>query len=96
MDKRTLLAAATAAGNSLSFSVEGIRGVTVMASGLATTETGTLQITADGGVTWFNATDSAGAIQLTASQSTFLVVGPGDYRIVKSVTAAAVAITVAG
>ena len=96
MEKRTLFAADTAAGNSLSFSVEGIRGVTVMANGLAGAETATLEISADGGVTWFDATDASGAIELTATQSTLLVVGPGDYRIAKSITAAAVAITAAG
>lgn len=96
MEKRTLLAAQTAAGDSNSFSVEGARGVSVFALGLAGAETATLEVTLDGGNNFTAATDANGAIALTADQNSMLVVGPADYRIAKSATAAAVAIIAAG
>ena len=93
---RELLAATTAAGNSTGFSVNADNPTSVFVTGLAGAETGTLQVTIDNGETFTDATDADGTIQATAAQNSFLVVGPGEYRIAKSATAGSVAVTVAG
>jgi len=93
---KEILAATTSAAASTGFSVSVENPVAVFVPGLATTETADLQVTVDNGATFDDATDSNGTIQATASVNSFLVIGPGEYRINKSATASAVAVSIAG
>jgi len=96
MGIKTVLAAATAAGTSLGFSVNNQNPISVFVIGLAGSETGVLQVSLDNGGTYQNTTDDGGTIQATASKNSFLIIGPGEYRIVKSTTASPVAVVIVG
>ncbi len=70
------------------------RSVTLIALGLAGAETGSLQILA--GSTYVNVWEDGTQKQLTATNTAFRVRAKGEYQIVKSATAAAASIYLAG
>ena len=95
IDSQTVvIEATTGAATSIEFGVRGNTPMSVKCGGLAGAETAVVETAIDG--TWYAATDSNGAIALTADANTLLLVGPGVYRVAKDATAAAVAVTVAG
>ena len=65
--------------------------VTVIAVGLAGSETIDIQISHDGGITFNNLYESGGQIQLTTTVSAITIQGPGIFRLNKGITAGAVA-----
>ena len=93
---KEILAATTSAANSVGFEVNETHPTTVFVEGLAGAETAALEYTIDSGANWVAATDSNGAIALTADMNTIMVEGPGEYRIAKSSTVGSVAVNVAG
>lgn len=87
-----LIAAQTAAANSQALQRSAADGqCTVAAVGLAGAETVGVQILGADGTTWGNVLVSP-SIQLTATNNTCVLPGPGIYRFVKSVTAATVGV----
>ena len=85
----TLLAAATGGGTSSDLAVRNGHTATLIASNLAGAETGSIQISYDGGTTFINLFSDGSQQQLTATNNTATVYGPGIFRVVKSATAGA-------
>jgi hypothetical protein len=87
--------AATAANQTSAFWVGNNETVTVTAVPLLqSAEKGTLQITNDDGTTWINALngDTPESNELSATTTVVYAKGPGNYRIDKDVSTAAVGI----
>jgi hypothetical protein len=96
MKVSSILAPTTDAANSTSFEVSVKKPTSVTVNDLAGVETATLQVSTDTQASWDNATDLDGNdIACTVDVNTFLVVGPGVYRVTKSATVAAVGVAIA-
>ena len=96
MKTSSILTATTDAANSDGFSVDIKNPTTVACVDLAGVETATLQISTDKGATWDDTSYTDGTtIQCTSTVVTFLICGPGEYRIAKSATAGAAGVSIA-
>lgn len=83
----TLVAAGTGGGTSDRFELKLVDlPATLAAPGLATTEVVDIQISQDGGTTFANT-----GLQLTATENTKSITGPGIFKAVQSATVASVA-----
>jgi hypothetical protein len=90
MRRETLVDGITAGVTTDPFNVYHRQPATLAASGLATTETGDLQILING--TYTDVYDGGSQVQLTPTQNVLVVEIPGRYRIVLSATASATSI----
>jgi len=85
----SIIAAKTASENSTTFHVRDDDPVTVFAAGTLVAEEITLQISSDGGTTWFN----TGQV-LTVSEPCLVCYGQGTYRAAKPTTANSVGVSI--
>lgn len=83
----TLLAATTGGGDSAELAVRNGHNATLIASNLAGAETGDIQISYDGGTSWIDVYADGSQQQLTATNNTTTVYGPGVFRVQLSATA---------
>lgn len=93
MSSNSILAATTSAGNSSAINVVSGRAVTFTSSAiLGSGETGILQISPDGGASYFNVRIGGTVQQLDPDNTALTAYGPGLFRIAKSATSAAIGI----
>ena len=84
----TLIAATTGTGTSSRFNLQlTMLPATISAPGLATTEVVDVEISQDGGSTFGDT-----GLQLTATENTKVITGPGIYRVGKETSVASVAV----
>lgn len=94
---RTLLAATTGATASSKVTViaQGLRApVTILVPGLASGEYGDLQIYNSETTTWHDVYAEGAQVRFTDTTNVYSVFGPGEYRVNKAASAAAVGVYV--